>query len=1203
MRFLTFLFPALLCAQITRVQTTHTQAVVDFTAPSAAACTISLSPANADVDVTLFGGANSDLARASTVTTGPSGIYRTIVIGARAVATATNGRRYSRALRSETAYTLTVCGSMTASFITRAPGQGDITPEAPVGWPTIDATDAAREYIDPLTGVPFRILDRAGDAGANTRDATLAFGAVTGGAGWTSLQNVITAGASSATTTNTNSVTLYPDPSIAGSFFFSGWLPRYTIEDLAAYVTAGGDSATASDREYGLCLTADDGATCLGSELTRTAAQGAPALTISPSPPFSAMFAGWGSPLVARELMPSFSGFYGGSVSCTAGACTITGPGYLTRLAQPTLTRIRIAGSSPTCANNVCTVTARTNSTTFTLAESLTIASAQFYTLSLGVRLRKLNSTGTLTVSAGYRAAGRQPAGLRAESNTCSRNTFVTGDAKVARLCLIQLTNSASISLYAITADGESRYLSSGSIGRTCCAPTAPSAAASNSLGFVADFDPVDAKRFYVVMNNNAGNRILWRVDYTGTGTRLDYAYGGGPGGDFPNTDDLLAYTAVSNLTTSLAGISHYSVATYGGASSFTLAPTIAGSGDLIALSNAYQGGLADAGACWLMAINRSTGAIVKMVHTLDGFDGSSYIPDLRGGTCHSWSAIQYPTGALVASQNHMRSNSANRNSGPFTMPITGVMRSGSFSTNTAIPYPPDATYDRACGTVADEYVTLGATGNNCVTVRTSATSYVSIAPGPADPLGIRLGDVMADYDQTLSVGDMDVEQFRVVAGPVDLGGGSFQYTLQRQAFNDYCIWAPGLNARFTHNTGWRPYIKPGPKFGCSSTLVFALNNMTQWEPTARNAGVGHWGVGNPFSGTIRYVTAFGITDGGFADLQTPQWAAKNVFAISGFAGLAASAVPTQGYPNAGQYDAATRERLRIVDTHSYLPSAGCGTETGCDIGASTQTLQVGTTSVYKLSILGTGDYKRGALIVWAGRRLLGEKSGPTLGNTLTDSDTYQFCFAIRAGECRTGALAGDLYAVVPRADLTGRCVVGDSSLASPCAMWAHPYGGFMVTRSDAGDANGNGGGLQKILWPGGGHNWGYSKLQLTPDGKFGIGHMGAWSDQSTHGILTRIPGPGGDGIDRSGFRAVAVTGLPAGSKIRFGYTPDFRCTGRAEACEVSAATITNSNAYGFSYEAIAGSAAGGSITIPAKSQRILFYSVNGGPATVVAVR
>jgi hypothetical protein len=170
------------------VQVTHTQAILNYTAPDANACTLKVSEDRKfaalvpDVDTALFSGSSAD-DRTGNITTGTA---RTFVVGRQGMGVPYGGTNewlagddiiYSRALRANTAhYFKLTCGTtiQTGSFITANTPMGlTWQPGLPNGatagtynfptWPT-SRTGANSTIIDPFTGVLLRPVSLAADS-------------------------------------------------------------------------------------------------------------------------------------------------------------------------------------------------------------------------------------------------------------------------------------------------------------------------------------------------------------------------------------------------------------------------------------------------------------------------------------------------------------------------------------------------------------------------------------------------------------------------------------------------------------------------------------------------------------------------------------------------------------------------------------------------------------------------------------------------------------------------------------------------------------------------------------------------------------------------------------------------------------------------------------------------------------------------------
>ena len=168
-KFLAALFFATLPAAaftVTVSATSPTQALLTYSAPTAAACTLEVSesasytPVVNDVSGSLFTSANSDARTAGALS---SGIARIFVVGTRSIETALDSNKYSRALQQGTLhyYRVTCAGPTTATgtFTTKTLPYGatyqDLIPTTSTGTYNYPYTPETRDtkIIDPQTGV------------------------------------------------------------------------------------------------------------------------------------------------------------------------------------------------------------------------------------------------------------------------------------------------------------------------------------------------------------------------------------------------------------------------------------------------------------------------------------------------------------------------------------------------------------------------------------------------------------------------------------------------------------------------------------------------------------------------------------------------------------------------------------------------------------------------------------------------------------------------------------------------------------------------------------------------------------------------------------------------------------------------------------------------------------------------------------------
>ncbi len=1234
-----------LCAQgIDIAGSTSTQMLGCYTAPSASACTLTSSPALLDLDATKFTNADQDLSRSTTVA---NGLRRCVAFGNSSVQTGSDAVRYSRAAYAETAYQLTAtCGAtvLTGTAVTQSPTMGAV-PRKWAGWPSINPASQSTTYADPTTGTSFRIWGQAGDAGLQS-GATTAFGEVISTAGsWTNIANAKSAGSSYATSSGAAALVLYPDPTSQNSFMDKGWFPSRTIEDFGVFVSGSRASATGANGNVGVCLTIDKGVSCYTNEITITLPQTTPSTQLVPSDFPLPWFPTWGK-APTKEMWAPY-----GTVTMVSGAGTIVDTDHSRLSPWMVGSKIRIAGTDPTCAGNICQIASITSSIAFTTVESVSASGAAFYGMTVGVRITKANATSTVDVSAGFRAAGQVPDGQRAESNPCSPLTFVGTGSKTWRICTTQLQPSGSISMYALATDGTVNYIASGVV--SSATGSAPSLALGQIMGRIIGFSPDDAKRLYVLCASNDGAYRLYQGDYSGDGSRLNYAYTGGSGGDSPQTpSDGYSWTPLVNLTTALASQAHYSTILYGGASSFLGASAIAISGDRVTLYNAY-GGQDRPG--WYMALSLSTGTITELVNTLNGDDGTATPSDIRWCGIHSFAAPEYPPDQSTVSCNQQFTPGTARNAAQWLMPpAMQIMKSGSYSSNTSLPWPIDSTYDNTCpADLAAQWQALGATGSNCaffrITGEPRAEEYtVATLPAPPplggigkitdgstaadctvgggsftnlclwtgsawiffvngsvgnDTVSLIEGDLFDDLSKYYTTFNPDTEHFRVVrrtAGP----GGAIDLVVQRNAIPDYCNVPTASDGQ--HANGWRPFMISGKLRGCATW--FAIKSAITTVEPVRDLIAGHFsiGIGPSIAAPVRFGNSTGIKDGTLASLQGPLPVTLTAtYASTGWAGVA-STVPQQGYLQVNT------AQPKVMDMAAYNPSLGQNAETlGQTIGAVTVTNVSG--HVYRVTALGGGSYKRDPLQGWSGRFNWTEQSSHTVLLTDTAGDYWKSCYTYADGECWAGSMAGQIYAVLPVYNAGGECLVGVSAVYQPCLIWQRPYGGSGFQRGITTEENAES--VQRVSTQAGPWHYAYASLVPAPGGEYAYGHGGRWTEEGWYAkYLFRLPThrPQSASTARSnGFVSVKVSGVAVGSVVSFGYNPSFYCLGtvsvsggwdgRAEVCKVSAATIDQTAPYSFAHETLAGSV-GTEIAIPAIAGSILYYSVSGGATQTVLV-
>lgn len=392
---------------------TPTQVVITYTAPTNDPCTIqegqdsTFRTVDRDVDPALFPGSNEDKSRAGTVI---DGLQRTIVIGFRGTATASDGKIYSRALQNaSTHYVKITCNgkAFNEKFETQNPPMGNTSPDylpfnkdgfGNYGWPTINYTaptsNAAANYqVDPLTGYQLQRWTGPGDA-ADLLTGWGAWGGVLDLAGaWTAPQNILgSSGYASYSGAGgpANALFLWGPSGLYRPTFLS--VEYFAVDDLQAQVTAYASAAGATET---MCLVYDGGAgsgtsDCLGKQVTTPIPKRKGTKLIPPDPWPQPILGGWGSPDVTNDML---SNTFGGLLESVSGTEVTWGSNsnsgqdiyFPVTVLKPGM-RIGIAGTDPVCPKNICTIAGITDERHLSTVQRNSGWTSLFTTITSGVR-------------------------------------------------------------------------------------------------------------------------------------------------------------------------------------------------------------------------------------------------------------------------------------------------------------------------------------------------------------------------------------------------------------------------------------------------------------------------------------------------------------------------------------------------------------------------------------------------------------------------------------------------------------------------------------------------------------------------------------------------------------------------------------------------------------------------------------------------
>ncbi len=1263
MKYLLFLLPALMWAQPTNVQvrgTTPTQAIVQYTAPDTAACTVlvselpALTPVVNDTNTSLFAGITADtyqydlsangLANENRAVsgTGVAGV-RVITIGQRV--TKANGKfLYSLALRADADhYGSITCTGGAVSFSFRTKATTGITPKnipynssghGNFGVPDFDWTDKTKPVIDPQTGVAiYRVSDPQETGFINTVN----FQEALTGTSWTGLADLNAApGGSTATSATTNTAFL-PLTSNSGSYQFSGGFSDqtwYALANIGITVYGSATNTTGTNADVAYCLSINSGQSCYSGTNTVTLTSSPTTLTTAPASFPASGFAGWDK-ILPREHLPKW-----GTASVSGTTMTMAGPAqsdnWSAGLAAPEWvsgTKIYIAGSSPTCTNNRCTVSAVTSSTTVTLVESLSLSGVAWSSENVGMMVWKVTATGSVSISAQYKVQGYIPL-TQASENACSTYT-VTANVDAAGnaispgvegyLCLIPKyagnPPGGARYLYFIGKDvPDFRFLSPLRLPITGMGandlPIDPTS--GNSTGAYFGLTP---NVFYVswpTLNSSSGCSsplskcpTLFSLTYTG-----DYrAYGSNKFGALAywdtGTSDPVTWV---NLNTAVNALSGPAAASAGCPTSFWGVPPLTfyginGTTALFTASNFAQ----EYGAC-VFEFDLVTGAINQAFNT---FNSSI----LSGGGLHS-QVSSFGVYGLYGVTRDVDASGV-RTSGPYQATATHVFKSGVANTDTSLPWPPDSTYDNTCpsGLPAAAQAIGGTAGSTlCVKFRFSTAVFCDLTPQATEE-SVYPCPYNSSYSYitpTMQVGDyfynpahVDGERFMIaeitgndVIAIRDTGNGyACQPNPSAFLYGRICAATP---SQATHNDNWVQYRTP------PGGLLWFQPGTGTFKPESAWLTRGHFDIdtqGSNFTylgieGNGGYVSRVGAFSAFGSTANLTYFSRLPLFNGVSF-GLDQW---TQSYIAAPGRNATGAVQMISADwrhlNSAFGDSGERATPTPQTIGStiSTFTLQGGTTGVYLVGpISGTWDRQR-PMFIYVAQYVFTDKSSATQGTTLTDADTWRYCYVLIAGECRSGSTAGQLYIVAPLAQNPGQCWGSQISQRNVC-IWAADAITSQIVQMDSGKPDPNGI-WQRTLGFGltrPGAQYVYSKAKMTNDGlkMFGsVHHMGGWFS----GPIWINPGQLKPSTTNGTTYAPVYVKASGNVYVEFGDNSSFYCSSRSEVCRAFAETIA-ATPWCYPSEASCSTASSATVAIPAKPDRLVYFRVvSGGVPGVLQV-
>jgi hypothetical protein len=1230
MRYLLCLLPLLAYAQpvITSIETTPQQAIIRYTPGTAAHCTIAvseaagLSPLHPDVDSSRYANSNRD---DQSTTRTPVGLG---INGLRAFIVGT--RIYDRSLAADSTYfarvTCDAQDSAVISFRTRrisgiAPRELAFDSAAHGNWAMpMFGGDTNVPVVDPTSGAKIWRMLKWPKLGFERSFAFLYQEA----SGWTNPANLLSDDTATLAAVSGTSPAFVAfrvtdnNPFPRGGFDVLNDMP--ILNNMQIRVHGSGTSATAADRQINVCLTLDSGQTCYTDPITVTLPQTTATTQTIPSafPGFN--WEGWSRPVTKEWAAVGHDD--GMSVS---GSTATVAPGSFSSFGWRSFrreyvpgTKIFIAGSS--CPNQVCSIASINSHTQATLNESTTVSNVQWRMYHFGIRVVKVNSSGTVNVSFGYRTsqskAFQNPVEESVSEYTVTANVDAAGSASAAtpmRLVLLRDYYNGPSRLMACAENnpGDCRVLSLFRI---------PTAIAGHDAGDLPNgggfsksgisLDQTTPNAFYTSANTPNGLK-LFRLTYTGNyseiADNLMADSGAINSADNQVSWENLGRTGQPSITAQLAAAPGFDSGYWG------TPTTVRFEGQSKGFALFYYEPFGQDREGWLMGVNVNTGLLAWAKNSRTQFGRYSASCIHANGTADLF---------VISTHARIPHYGACFSAGAFAATPTHVLKSGTWSTNTSLPWPPDSSYEAACPSDIDQYYKdRGATGNRCVQIRFPAEPCKASAPSAertAYPCASN--GTSAGFGRNMEPGDtitnaalgVDSETMMLVKRD------GLDMTFLRDQWNGYsCIendiernrgcFATGSQG--THANGWTASLHPASIFLYIDPATGEITEESGYlmrghlengaRPNNLRSFVGSTPASN-YGARLNSPAAFNGTRQNF----------RTVANMTPYAGLGSSdqISNTQSYITVPG-SVATGEWGEIGADYRHINGGlGAAAESpGATIGTSyTLTLQGGTTSVYEINPpTGTADKRKPYPWVWAGHYILADKSSATTGNTLTDADTWHFCVARVANECRTGSTAGKMYAVIPgpRTDWTN-CVSSQMSSRAVCALYPVAIQG-QITQVGMAASDIDGVSQRSVSMaltrPAG--QYVYGKARPWPSGQKLLAtahHVGGW----WNGPIMIDPGAWAhSSLNGAAFTPV-LSKASANHYVEFGYNPSFHCTSRAEACRVTAATI---GATPFLYAGEAGSdtASSSTVTIPALPGRVLYYRqvIGGvpGPVNVVA--
>jgi len=1231
------------------VDTTATQAIISYAAPDTSACTVeisedpSYSPVVHDVNATLFSGSNSD-SRTGNITLGR---HRTITIGQRKVETASDDKNYSRALETDRLhYGRVTCGGdqTTFTFRTRNIPFGDSHGAGVMqamsdgsGRPLIPSVNytTRTKIIDPLTGVPMWPIMMPRDY---TTDQTFSVDTCSG-TGWSGVCQVVTDDSTYASTSTTNPLLV-----VANITAFSYGQSGIDVMDFVQFPINGyGAGGTEAQRTVNVCLTRDNGQTCSPTQQVVlpatdgnvTAGTGTAGDWWEPGVwhhQGNTRGAGW---VKTASSTPTTSVTFTTSTDCNrlrVGSVVQVFPDGST-------TKTYLTVQSLECPSAV--VDSEVNLYNGGLGVPFLIAGGIQNNKGFGLKIWKANDDGqAIYIDRTQVTVGRTSNfynGSAGFHNTCSKKDTANGGWYK---CIASNSGNPATEMYAIreTASGVPEIRNMGAVRFTGSLVGCTGYAYPITFGFGArPWDGSDSNVIWATCNDDLIKATFTNTSYT------EKDPGGIPIADFSLVNISDSYT-ISSLISAFASANDIWYEPYYGTSwgmeavqgNYVILGNRMGQQDSFAwIAVLDTGNKLPLGSGWVGSLGGTnpeatdgTG-FVKAMASL--FDRSAS----RWNTLHTFEWVGHEP--VMCPEVQTAGKATAFGIGPYKTTLKTAMTScnpcgeedidvdSTWDTTTyrTPTWGPTAlnssgtTVTPASGNIkehlyigskikanpggGDEIRTVTAVSGNSVTIDTAFSSDLSSTAFtytfPTAPAWWHVGDPIGDRAPwallKVDAGDriqIDSEYVTVVS--------------RTENAEDLTIRVQRSGSQPAHNID--AVINMRGKAGYANYWYFTLDRnastSTYYAPyDALNIGHGTYGNG------IRVQSNHSIQVADIKDYTNWNQQTHSISKAPNFAGKHAPADGNsyQSHPSNIQYEATGNLTKTFYDLTPFQ-----GTNLFSVQNNTAATRVSGFTHVYKYLYGQSRAMYTKHLDTWAvaGARLLTDISGP--GSSITDSDRYKYCVATVANECVTGSAVGDIYLNVPNLVQTYRyCAAGEVSTLGPdwddaCAGEKSMAGHVTIQFGVFGPVNDTVASHGRVL------ETQFTGLRYSttanarplPDASLAV--FSAQNGNRNFFMLLKIPPlPPRDSVNRSTFIPIPVQLSPPASLsvnnaiVEFGYDTNFYCTSRLEACVANGSTVNETTPFTWPTEAGGESsitgvscASGCTVTVPAFSQRVLYY-------------